>query len=226
MIAVAWHAPSHARAIGSLGEVLRVSDEDDEPDDEPQSPAAAESRAAREEARSMLIGTVKQMVVACWKPLLGALSALMARFASEEAVQSLLKCYQAFTQTCASLRLVEPRDAFLASLCQYALPPRAGGEVRDSAGSISFAPVDAAYEPLPHTRLSAKNVQSLKAVFNIAHCMGGLLGSSWNLILNTLEQLDRIIASSKTTASGGSRAVELADGRPRAWQLSRLHIAS
>ena len=92
-----------------------------------------------------------------------------------------------------------------------------------------FSPVDTAYEPLPHTRLSAKNVQALKAVFNIAHCMGGLLGASWSLVLDTFEQLDRIIAGSKTTASGGVRAVELATatGGPEATsnELSILSAA-
>ena len=34
--------------------------------------------------------------------------------------------------------------------------------MRDSASSISFAPLDAVYEPLPHTSLSAKNVQAFE----------------------------------------------------------------
>jgi hypothetical protein len=72
-------------------------------------------------------------------------------------------------------------------------------------------------------------VQALKAVFNIAHCMGGLLGTSWSLVLDTFEQLDRIIASSKTTAAGGARAVELATaiGGPEATsnELSILSAA-
>jgi len=57
------------------------------------------------------------------------------------------------------------------------LPPRARQELPDAQGlSLSFAPADAAYEPLPHTALSAKNVLALKTLFNISHCMGGLLG--------------------------------------------------
>jgi len=218
-----------ARAIGTIGEALRASGEGDHSgggvasNGKSISPApvgkvaalVAERKAATKLAEMAI---VREMVGACWKPLLGALALLMARFGSEEAIQAVLKCYQAFTQACAALELPSPRDAFLASLCQYALPPRSGGELRDSAGAISFAPVDTAYEPLPHTRLSAKNVQALKAVFNIAHCMGGLLGTSWNLILNTLEQLDRIISSSKTTTTGGDRAVEraVATGGPDA----------
>ena len=73
-------------------------------------------------------------------------------------------------------------------------------------------------------------MQALKSLFNIAHCLGGLLGASWNLVLATLEQarplvtppssagaphlprlaarsqLDRIIASSKSHGAHGSEA--------------------
>jgi len=52
--------------------------------------------------------------------------------------------------------------------------------------------------------------QALKAVFNVAHCMGDMLGTSWNLVLNVLEHLDRIIANSKTTTAGGQTTIERA----------------
>eukprot|EP00966_Prymnesium_polylepis_P218773 5062847-Prymnesium_polylepis.1 len=103
------------------------------------------------------------MAQASWQPLLGALSMLLARCSSEEAIQVLLKCYQSFTQACGILNLVQPRDEFLASLCCYALPPRPRQDLQQAAGAINFAPVDAVYEPLPNTSLSAKNVQALKA---------------------------------------------------------------
>ena len=172
-----------ARAIGTITERLRAAS-DEEGQGGGGAPSADDSTAARAAADALEAERreVREMILVCHKPLLSALSLLMARFAAEESIQAILKCYQAFTQACAALELHQPRDAFLASLCNYALPPRAGGELRDAAGAISFAPVDTAYEPLPHTRLSAKNVQALKAVFNIAHCMGGLLGASWNLV--------------------------------------------
>lgn len=53
-------------------------------------------------------------------------------------------------------------------------------------------------------------MQALKAVFNVAHCMGDMLGTSWNLVLNVLEHLDRIIANSKTTSAGGQSTIERA----------------
>ena len=265
-----------AGAIGVIGEPLRPTTEEGEitkasptkdggGGDSGSGAAAAVDRlrsggggtdadAGGGEKSEILI--VREMVGACWKALLGALSLLMASFGREEGAgersthtpythnihpsshtllpftQAVLKCYQAFTQACGSLSLTQPRDAFLTSLCHYALPPRAkeGSSNNLIAGARAmFSPVDTAYEPLPHTRLSAKNVQALKAVFNIAHCMGGLLGASWSLVLDTFEQLDRIIAGSKTTASGGVRAVELATatGGPEATsnELSILSAA-
>ena len=67
------------------------------------------------------------------------------------------------------LDLLEPRDAFLSSLCRYALPPRLATrpDASTRADAISFAPVDSAYEPLPFTTLSAKNVQALESRFNL-----------------------------------------------------------
>jgi len=149
----------------------------------------------------------KGMVSGCWQALLSSLSLVLARCLAEEAIQIVLKCYQTFTQACGMLDLLKPRDAFLASLCQYAMPPKLAAKAA-SNNEISFAPVDNSYEPLSaYTQLSAKNVQALKMLFNIAHCLGGLLGPSWNLVFQTLEQLDRIIASSKSTAPATDAAV-------------------
>ena len=134
---------------------------------------------------------------------------------------------QSFTHACGRLGLQQPRDALLVALCRYALPPRARQELRDAQGALSFAPTDDAYEPLPHTSLSAKNVLALKTLFNIAHCMGALLGTSWNVVLQTFEQLDRIIASSKLTASPQEveNAVALGGADGTANELSILNAA-
>ena len=142
-------------------------------------------------------------------------------------MQATLKAFQAFTHACGRLSMQQPRDALLAALCRYALPPRARQELQE-ASALSFAPPDAAYEPLPHTSLSAKNVLALKALFNIAHCMGSLLGSSWNLVLQTFEQLDRIILSSKLTAASpqsAERAAALGGADAATQELGLLHTA-
>ena len=119
-------------------------------------------------------------------------------------------------------------EAFLASLCKRALPAQKGhASALDAASSrISFAPVDEAYSPLPHTTLSAKHVQALKALFNVAHCMGALLGASWAIILQALEQLDRIIAASKTTPAASTPSRDsVATGGAEA-TTAELHVLS
>ena len=62
------------------------------------------------------LATVREMVGACWKAPPAALSLLMSFLGREEAVQHVLKCYQAFTQACGALSLTPPRDAFLTLL--------------------------------------------------------------------------------------------------------------
>ena len=89
------------------------------------------------------------MAKALWQPLLGSLSLLLARCGTEETAQATLKAYQALTQACGALGLTQPRDAFLTSLCHYALPPRPREKLRDASGSaISFSPVTG-YRPYP-----------------------------------------------------------------------------
>ena len=36
-------------------------------------------------------------------------------------------------------------------------------------------------------KLTAKNIQSMRALLSVAHCHGGILGSSWHLVLTTLQ---------------------------------------
>ena len=162
-----------AHAIASLADAAddAAADADGGAASPPKAPA--DDRAARGMAKAL------------WQPLLGSLSLLLARCGTEETAQATLKAYQALTQACGALGLGAPLEAFLASLCKHALPAQKGhASALDAASSrISFAPVDEAYSPLPHTTLSAKHVQALKALFNVAHCMGALLGASWAIIL-------------------------------------------
>ena len=162
-----------AHAIASLADAADDAAADAEGGAASPPKAPADDRAARGMAKAL------------WQPLLGSLSLLLARCGTEETAQATLKAYQALTQACGALGLGAPLEAFLASLCKHALPAQKGhASALDAASSrISFAPVDEAYSPLPHTTLSAKHVQALKALFNVAHCMGAVLGASWAIIL-------------------------------------------
>ncbi|XP_066259075.1 protein MON2 homolog [Euwallacea similis] len=50
--------------------------------------------------------------------------------------------------------------------------------------------------------LTSKNLQSMRALLSLAHCHGGILGTSWHLVLTTLQHLVWILGLKPTT--GGS----------------------
>ncbi|KAB0801130.1 hypothetical protein PPYR_05484 [Photinus pyralis] len=50
--------------------------------------------------------------------------------------------------------------------------------------------------------LTAKNLQSMRALLNLAHCHGSILGTSWHLVLTTLQHLVWILGLKPST--GGS----------------------
>lgn len=50
--------------------------------------------------------------------------------------------------------------------------------------------------------LTAKNLQSMRALLSLAHCHGSILGTSWHLVLTTLQHLVWILGLKPST--GGS----------------------
>jgi len=51
--------------------------------------------------------------------------------------------------------------------------------------------------------LTPKNVQAMRTLFNIAHRLANVLGPGWALVLETLNSLDRVLHSPKTTTQDG-----------------------
>ncbi|DBA68408.1 TPA: hypothetical protein ACH3X2_013711 [Trebouxia sp. C0005] len=155
-----------------------------------------------------------------WKIVLNALSQLLARCSSEEIILQLLKGYQSFTQALGVLELKEARDAFLASLCSFALSSKMAEDAdvdlpmspasvlspsdRDSSnavakGASSKAPLGLPSDASEGVVLTPKNVHALRTLFNIAHRLHHLLGPAWVLVLDILNTLDRILQSPRTT---------------------------
>ena len=110
--------------------------------------------------------------------------------------------YQTFTQACGNLPLLEPRDAFLANLCEFALavPRELGSEAdslsprggpQDKLASPRSALVIAAEAAESGLVLAPKNVQSMRTLFNIAHRLSNVLGPAWGLVLETMNTLVR-----------------------------------
>ena len=142
---------------------------------------------------------LKRLVLSCWTPILASLSSLLAKTSEEAQVQHLLMAYQSFTNTCGMLQLVKPRDALLQSLCSFALKkqlPR-DDSIAELMREVLTPGSDGQLQPL----LTAKNIQALKALFNIAHCLGSYLGSAWSIVLETFHQLDTVIQLSAEVQS-------------------------
>lgn len=55
--------------------------------------------------------------------------------------------------------------------------------------------------------LTAKNLQCMRALLHLAHCHGSILGTSWHIVLATLQHLVWILGLKPST--GGSLQVRL-----------------
>lgn len=143
----------------------------------------------------------REMATQAWPTLLGSLSLLLDKSQDETLTQEILKAYQTFTLICGTLQLTTPRDAFLTSLCKTTLP----NNIPAKKAPANFLYGASTTEPTEDvSALSSKNVQSMKALFNIAHCMGNILKDGWALVLDTFQQLDRILHTTKGGVSSGT----------------------
>ncbi|GBG74470.1 hypothetical protein CBR_g18881 [Chara braunii] len=178
---------AHAIALaleGLLGVVFTIATLTDEAVDsgELDSPHVEETNSELVVPPGGLADICRQMVDSVWVTLLEALSLMLSKSVGEAIVLEVLKGYQAFTQACGVLCLTKPRDAFLGSLCKFTLAHQqepgkspADGDGRECA------------------TLTAKNIQALRTLFNVAHRLHSVLGPSWSLVLETLAALDRTV---------------------------------
>jgi hypothetical protein len=61
--------------------------------------------------------------------------------------------------------------------------------------------------------LAPKNVQAMRTLFNVAHRLSGALGPAWALVLETLNTLDAILDSPRTTTQVRGRSGTSRGGR-------------
>ncbi|CAI7842733.1 unnamed protein product, partial [Closterium sp. NIES-54] len=120
------HAPSPGLTRGLLALLGGMQEEADGSEwvkKGAQDDEDAESRGSSAEGRvrGALEELCVRMVDAVWKTVLDALSIILARSQGEAVILEILRAYQAFTQACGALDLVDPRDEFLASLCRFTL---------------------------------------------------------------------------------------------------------
>ncbi|KAK1888516.1 Protein MON2 like [Dissostichus eleginoides] len=157
----------------------------------------------------------EEMVSACWCGLLAALSLLLDASTDETATENILKAELTVASLCGRLGLVTPRDAFITAICKASLPPHYTLTVLNSnaasltgksysilgqtvqiisPSSESHQQVVAVGQPLASQPqgtvvLTSKNLQCMRTLLNLAHCHGAVLGTSWQLVLATLQHL-------------------------------------
>uniref|UniRef100_A0A4W6CSM3 Protein MON2 homolog n=1 Tax=Lates calcarifer TaxID=8187 RepID=A0A4W6CSM3_LATCA len=118
----------------------------------------------------------EEMVSACWCGLLAALSLLLDASTDETATENILKAELTMASLCGRLGLVTPRDAFITAICKASLPPH-------YALTVLSMPCKNRIENI------RCNIQCMRTLLNLAHCHGAVLGTSWQLVLATLQHL-------------------------------------
>ena len=121
------------------------------------------------------------MLNAVWSQVLTACGALLERSTDEEIVEETLRCFKQFTHACGKVGLANARDSFIAAMNKFTLPQNGA--------------------------LTQKNVQVLRVLFDVANCLGGVLDSSWYILLTNFQQLQSILNGGAEQASQADLAL-------------------
>ncbi|XP_025782848.1 protein MON2 homolog isoform X3 [Puma concolor] len=202
---------------GELGEVETECQTTTEAASSPtQSSERQESQSTSDQMDKEIVSRAvwEEMVNACWCGLLAALSLLLDASTDEAATENILKAELTMAALCGRLGLVTSRDAFITAICK-AYSIQGQNVMMISPSSESHQQVVAVGQPLAvqpqgTVMLTSKNIQCMRTLLNLAHCHGAVLGTSWQLVLATLQHLVWILGLKPS--SGGAlkpgRAVE------------------
>ncbi|TRY98843.1 hypothetical protein DNTS_027857 [Danionella cerebrum] len=178
---------------------------------EPESPVANQEPGNE----NMVHKVFEEMVNACWCGLLAALSLLLDASTDESATESILKAEQSLACVCGRLGLVTPLYSIQGQSVQMLSPSSESHQQVVAVGQPLSAQMQSTVVVTPRPpqlllKLTAKNLQCMRTLLNLAHCHGSHLGSSWQLVLATLQHLVWILGLKP--AAGGvlkpGRAVE------------------
>jgi hypothetical protein len=155
---------------------------------------------------------VIEMVSSSWCGVLAALSLLLDASLEEQATEFVLKTLCSFLRVSGVLELATPRDAFITALCKACLPHHYAFAV--TVENVQTSPRHKANTTAVSTnvlnaataaQITAKNLQCVRCLLGVVHCHGGVLGSAWYLVLNTLQHLTDIL-NLKAASNGSFKA--------------------
>ncbi|KAK5739061.1 Endocytosis and vacuole integrity protein [Elasticomyces elasticus] len=170
---------------------------------------------------------VAGLVDTCWPAVLAICSTYLSAALEEQYYRNLIKACQRFAQVAGLLRLKTPRDALLTTLSKSAVPPHiVNAAMMDSGRSPTTPSVESARifsnaksllsvdslvsqtsTSSPDRRssveaarpmLSTRNLQSLRALLNLAIALGTTMETSFTVVVDALRQADLILSSSLT----------------------------
>jgi Guanine nucleotide exchange factor in Golgi transport N-terminal len=171
------------------------------------------------------IGAATSLIDQSWPAILASCSTFFNASLDAENYRSLVRSFQKFTQVAGLLHMAVPRDAFLTSLGKSAMPqfpitavlssatsqpPQTPTFLGNAKGLLSVENiVNQASTFLPERRrnsidsgeptLNVRHLLCLRALLNIAIALGPTLDNAWRIVLETLQQADRVLATSGRT---------------------------
>lgn len=171
----------------------------------------------------------KELLSDIWCDVLSILSLLLDSCTDGSTTGSVLKCIDLCAGLCGHLALTPARDAFITVLCKacfpvyYSLPvfnsslaclpqrivigPEHQQVLNDSLQQQVVAMGQSLVSSNNHTSvlLTAKNLQCMQAVLNLALYHGSVLSTAWQIVLTTLQHLVWILGL-KPTSTGKMRS--------------------
>ena len=145
------------------------------------------------------------MADAGWPALLASLSFFLTTNLDDDLFTSTLSSFQNFMTTCGVLGLNTPRDAFLISLCKFAVPPSIVSQVAnaESGHSAKAAPasmLSVGADALGLTSqqagaatLSTRNLLCLRSLVGVSQALAGSLDGTWFHVFEVLQNADFVM---------------------------------
>lgn len=171
----------------------------------------------------------KEMTVGSYRGMAQALCTLFEATDAPFVSAFILRALQALTFSCGTLGLSTARDSLLVIICRLVLPvwdpsPGVGhvavnllGDRHGTGSSLASSQYDA-LERLRRrsyktNALEVKNALALRCLLNLTNGLGGVLRSSWIVLIDTIEHYGRFLASnSDTGSSDNSEDADLSSG--------------
>jgi hypothetical protein len=167
----------------------------------------------------------KEMTIGSYRGMAQALCTLFEATDAPFVSAFILRALQALTFSCGALGLSAPRDSLLVIICRLVLPvwdpsPGVGhvavnllGDRHGAGASLASSQYDTLERLRRRTHksnaLEVKHALALRCLFNLVNGLGGVLRSSWIVLIDTFEHYGRFLDLSNDSGAAESIDAEL-----------------